>query len=379
MKQAQRVNEAIGRRIRDARKALGWNLEHFSSQTGISPAQLSKVENGRATLTVAALMKIGTTLHRPLGYFVQTESEMPRCLGTLVPAWDAEGRAVNYFADLVKDRTAGQLTIAVFSESQLGSAIGQVDGLMTGVIDMFVESLTFFERHVDVIRVASLPYCFDDDAHYDRFLRSALFRDQVLQVLRGRSVELLNPEWNWRRGPYVVVVGRRQVIGPEDLRGVRVRSHESETMVRFLEHLGAIPVVVPWGRVYEAFAGGEFDAMLTNLSHVVSMRFTRIARYLTVLAYRPLDLAIAMNAEKYHTLSPPLQLALQEAAVTAGKYCTELVEHAEDDLMTLLDEDAAIVTRVSAGPWRERSRAAIQALERAKLWKSGLLGRIQEI
>lgn len=377
--QADTTNELVGRRIREARKARGWNLEDFSAQAGISIAQLSKMETGKATLTIPGLMKIGRTLERPLSYFLQTDSEMPRCLGTLVPSWDAEGRALGYFAELVKEKTDGQLTIVVFSASQLGPAIGQVEALMTGVIDMFVEALSFYERYANVIRVASLPYCFDDDGHYERFLTSQLFEQEVRRVLRERSVELLNPEWNWRRGPYTVLVSRRLITSPNELRGVRVRSYESEVMVQFLERLGAVPVVVPWARVYEAFGAGEFDAMITNLSHVVSMRFTRIARYLTVLGYRPLDLAIAVNAQKYHNLSPSLQLALQEAAVTAGKHCADLVARAEDEIPALLEQDNAVVSRVNVMPWRERARAAIQELEQANLWKRGLFRQIQEV
>lgn len=371
--------EVIGKRIREARKARGWNLDDLSRRVGISVAQLSKLETGRANFNVPALMKVGKGLDRPIGYFFQTDSEMPRCLGTLVPPWDAEGRAIDYFADLVRQETESQFSIEVFSASQLGSAVGQLDGLMNGLIDMFVESLNFCEGFADPIRVASLPYCFNDDAHYDRFLKSPLFDEEVRQVLRGRSIEVLNPEWNWKRGPYVVVVSRGPIASPEELRGLRVRCYESEIMVQFLERLGAIPIVIPWGETYEAFEKGEFDAMLTNLSHVVSMRFTRIAPYVTLLAYRPLDLALAVNSQKYSMLAPSLQKALHDSAIIAGERCTALVQQAEDDLPALLEEDNAMVMRVAVKPWRDRSRSIIRELERDGLWRPGLFDEIQRL
>lgn len=371
--------ETIGRRIREARKARGWSLDDLSRRAGISVAQLSKLENGRATFRVPALMKLGKGLDRPVSYFVQADSEMPRCLGTLVPASDAEFRAIDYFAELVSEKTGGQFTIAVFSASQLGSAVGQIDGLMKGLIDMFVESLNFCESFAEPMRVASLPFCFDDDRHYERFLQSSVFDEGVRQVLRSRSIGILNPEWNWKRGPYLVAVARQPINRPEDLQGLRVRCYESDAMVRFLEALGATAVVVPWGETYDAFATGEFDAMLTNFSHVVSMRFTRLAPYVTVLDYRPLDLALAINAQKYDLLAPALQTALHEAAVTAGERCSALVRQAEDELPKLLEEDGAVVMRVSVRPWREKSQAIIRQLEQDGLWQDGLFDEIKQL
>ena len=75
-----RMIEIIGKRIREARKARGWSLEDLSQRVGISIAQLSKLETGRANFRVPALMKVGQGLGRPIGYFFQSDSEMPRCL-----------------------------------------------------------------------------------------------------------------------------------------------------------------------------------------------------------------------------------------------------------------------------------------------------------
>src|SRR5262249_47592218 len=153
-----------------------------------------------------------------------------------------------------------------------------------------------------------------NDDHYERFKSSALFERELRQVLREKSVELLGPNANWRRGPQLVIVATRPIWSPACLKGIRMRSPENVIFSKYLEMLGAHPVAVPWADVSDAFAAGRFDAMITNLSHVVSMRFTRIARHLTLLNYRPLDLSIAMNMQRYQMLLPSFQNALEEAA-----------------------------------------------------------------
>jgi TRAP-type transport system periplasmic protein len=355
------------------------SLEQLAQVVGISVPQLSKIENGKTTASIPSLVKLGRELKRPVAYFLQTDSEVPRCLGTLVPRWDTEGAAIQRFADLVKEGSNGELSIAVFSGSQLGTATGQVDGLINGLIDVFVENLGFFSRHADVARIISLPFCFLDEDHYLRFKSSALFERELRQVLRDKSVELLGENWNWRRGPQLVIVAKQPIWSPADLKGIRIRSPENVIFSKYLAMLGADPVVVPWSDVSDAFAAGTFDALITNLSHVVSMRFTRIARHVTLLKYRPLDLSFAMNVQRYQMLVPSFQNALEDAAFKAGKYCSELLDATSQQLNQQVEEDEAVVSRVSIRPWQTESRNTIAKLEQQGYWRPGLFDAISAL
>jgi TRAP-type C4-dicarboxylate transport system substrate-binding protein len=370
------LHRVVGRRIKEARKALNMSLDDVAGCVGMSVAQLSKLENGKASPSIASLVKLGSELKRPVAYFLQTDNQIPRCLGTLVPRWDTEGAAIERFAELVKASTGGDLSIAVFSSSQLGTATGQVEGLVNGLIDIFVESLGFFGAYADLARIISIPFCFDDEEHYRKFQSSDLFERELRQVLRRQSVELLGPNWSWRRGPTLVIVAKRPICSPEDLRGLAVRSSENEVFTRYLEMLGARPVVVPWSDVYDGFSSGKFEAMFTNLSHVVSMRFTRVARHVTLLNYRPLDLSFAMNLQRYQMLVPSFQAALEDAAFTAGQYCAELLDSTSQQIHRLLEEDNAVVYRVAVRPWQHESRRIISAVEQDGFWQAGLFKEI---
>lgn len=371
------IGQTIGRRIKEARKALRLNLDELAPRIGLSIGQLSKIENGKAVASIQSLVKLGGALQRPVGYFLQADSDMPRCLGTLVPAWDTEARALKRFAELVTDATTGGLSIAVFSASQLGSATGQVEALMTGLIDIFVENLSFFGDYAEAARPVSLPFCFETEAHQEAFARSDLFEREIRNVLRKSQIELL--PLTWRRGPTLVIVGREPAWSPSDLRGRKVRSSESEVLIKYLEAFGATPVVVPWARVYEAFEAGEFDTMITNLSHVVSMRFTRIAKFVSLLNYRPLDLTFAVNLQRNRMLAPSFQNTVREALVTAGQYCAQLLEEAANEVDDLSETDGAIFSRIPNTSWRERSQAVIAEIEEKGYWRKGLLQEIRAL
>lgn len=367
------IGQVVGQRIREARKAAGLSLEVMAQRVGISVPQLSKLENGKSTATIRSLAKIAVELQRPPNYFLQSDSEMARSLGTLVPSWDPEGRAIEKFAELVGTKTGSRVTIVVFPGAQLGSAATQVQALTNGAIDVFAESLGFFEGFSDPLRLASLPFCFTSEARYERFRASTLFNVEVRNGLRANSVEVLNPTLKWPRGPSVVLISKRLITSPDELRGARIRCSENKTIFAYLERLGCEPVVVPWAQVEDAFETGQIDSMITNLSHVVSMRFTRFARFMTQLDYRPLDLSFAMNRQRYLMLSPALQEGLNEAAAEAGQYCLNLMTETAAQVPKLLNANRSVLVTAAGEPWHTKSLAIFDDLERAGCWRKGLV------
>ncbi|RWI31462.1 MAG: helix-turn-helix domain-containing protein [Mesorhizobium sp.] len=369
----KQINGLVGKRLREARKAKHFSLEALAGKVGMSVSQLSKLETGKAPASIAALVRFGLELDRPAQYFLQSDSEMPRCLGTLVPSWDPEGRAIEMFSRLVNQKTGHDLAISVFPAGQLGPAETQVRALVNGIIDIFVESLGFFQSYSDPIKLASLPFCFDDEMHLERFSESSMFEKEVRQALRSNSVELLNPSLKWKRGPSLVLLSQTPILSPDDLKDLPIRCPENDTMFRYLEVMGCRPVVVPWNEVVDAFQDRKFAAMITNLSHVVSMRFTRFARFMTALDYRPLDLTFAMNLKRYQILAPHIQSGLEQAAVEAAEYCSNLLGHTRDLLPALLEEDGAVLCNVGVKAWRARSRQAFEEMENEGVWRRGLV------
>ncbi|MBT1517379.1 TRAP transporter substrate-binding protein DctP [Bradyrhizobium sp. SRL28] len=373
------INGLIGRRLREARKARNLSLENLAGKVGMSVSQLSKLERGKAATSIAALVRLGLELDRPAQYFLQRDSEMPRCLGTLVPSWDPEGRAIEMFASLVSEKTGSDLTLSVFPAAQLGPAETQVRALVNGVIDIFVESLSFFQQYSDPLKLASLPFCFEDEAHLEKFSESTLFDREVRKVLRSNSVELLNPKLKWKRGPSLVLLSKTPILHPDDLSRIVIRCPENDTMFRYLEIMGCRPVVVPWNDVGDAFQAGKFTAIITNLSHVVSMRFTRFATFMTALDYRPLDLTFAMNLQRYQILAPYVQAGLEQAALEAAEFCSNLLGHTRDLLPALLEEDGAVLCNVGVKAWRMKSRQVFAEMERAGVWREGLVKELGDL
>jgi C4-dicarboxylate-binding protein DctP len=240
-----------------------------------------------------------------------------------------------------------------------------VEQLCQGVIDLFIDELYQYQQFVSALNIFSLPYTFHDVNQQQIFLRSSYFRNKVLNTLLIKGVQFLNSRWNWFRGLEWVLVSTRPIFTPGEIKGLRVRIYESETLSRFWEYMGANPVIVPWPKVKESLQKEEIDVVATRKSHVYPLEFCRYARYVTLLGDVSPVLGVGMNEVKYQTLPPSIQNSLKDACDAAGDNFTEHIRRSEkkNELLNISRFKAAYL-KVDDAPWRQAvSRARNKLIE----------------
>jgi TRAP-type C4-dicarboxylate transport system substrate-binding protein len=327
---------------------------NLAAQAGLSQGQLSKIETGKAALSVKTLARLCRIFERPVGYLFQSVDEMPRVLGTLTTVKGPENKGIQWFAEEVRKLAGGNLQLIPLRPSQIGSAVAQVDQLKDGLIDLFVEEPFYYGKLVKGLTVFSLPYAFDSERHRQAFLGSRFFEQQLFEPLRQRGIRLINRQWNWRRGLEWVLASNRPVVVPQDLRGLKVRVVENQLMQRFWQALGARPVALAWSEVGAALRSGDIDVLPTHKAHLYPLRFCRYVRYISLLGDLPPVLSVAVNEAKYQILSPEIQNALLEACDRAGVFFSRHVRQSEleNEQLNIRRYKAAYL-KVALDPWRE--------------------------
>jgi transcriptional regulator with XRE-family HTH domain len=74
---ATKKKTSVGERIREARERRELTLADLSSRTGISVEMLDRVESGKATPPLGALVRIGRALEMQMGYFISGAADKP--------------------------------------------------------------------------------------------------------------------------------------------------------------------------------------------------------------------------------------------------------------------------------------------------------------
>ena len=353
----------VGEKIRELRLAKSLKSQDLACAARISQSQLSKIENGKATISIKTLSLLCDILNRPLAYLFQTEENTPRVLGTLATIEGPEKHGFSHFAEAMKQKTGGRMTLLPMKPSQLGSGADQVRILSEGVIDMFIEDLSHYNDFVQALDFLSLPYSFSSYEHLRSFLSSPFFDQQVRRPLLAKNIRLLNTEWNWQRGISLVLVSRKLITTPQDIKGLRVRVPKEGLNAKFWRKMGTKPVVVPWNNVKAALAAKEIDVLPTHKAHLMPLGFCRYARYVTLLGGFPAAVGLAVNENKYQTLPPDVQNIVAETFMQTGSHFTETVLAAElQNEAENIERNDAVYLKVNLSSWQTQTEKIRQEL-----------------
>ncbi|HEX9477287.1 MAG TPA: TRAP transporter substrate-binding protein [Methylomirabilota bacterium] len=178
---------------------------------------------------------------------------------------------------------------------------------------------------IDIVPIGSAPIGGMFEAAYQAldlpFFWSS--REQVWKVMDGPiGQELLKRMeakgvkgfcfgggWGFRN----MMVNKRPILVPDDMKGLTIRVQESPTYVAFMKALGANPVPMPYVEVYLAMKQGTIDGMELPSFTMTSDKFQEVTRYYSLTRHSYPPIAYFMNMKRYQSLAPDLQKVVADS------------------------------------------------------------------
>ena len=182
------------------------------------------------------------------------------------------------FAELVEERTQGRIIINVRAESQFGSEAEVIRQMRYGGIDFARISLAQISDSIPGMNVLQLPYLYEDASHMWRVLDGEI-GERFLNY--PEQYDLIGLSW-YDAGARNIYCSTKPVRTLEDMKGLRIRVQEADTMSQMITALGAVPVQIPYDRVYASLERNQVDGAENNWSSYVAMQHYEVAGYYTV-------------------------------------------------------------------------------------------------
>lgn len=179
MAQETLIQKNIGKRIHRLRKGQKLNAVALAEKSGISQGQLSKIENGKATISIKNLAAICRVLNHPVSDLFQNEdrNQTEKHSTSIVTAIAGlEHQGLHWFEQEISRYTNGAISLSTLGTVQFGPVHEQIDLLSNGEIDLFVEELVHFDQLAPELKQLNLPYCFASQEKRLAFLRSDYFK-----------------------------------------------------------------------------------------------------------------------------------------------------------------------------------------------------------
>ena len=249
-------------------------------------------------------------------------------------ATDSVTAAADRFAELVAEKTGGELVIEVFGNGELGNSPTMLEGARLGTIDIITVGNPFFTGTLPELNLLDLPFLFRSDEH-----AFGVLDGEVGQTLMASMNEAgLQGLAFWELGFRNLTNNVRPIEGPDDLEGLKLRTTPNPAHVLAFETLGANPTPMPFAEVYPALQTGTIDGQENPVNHIYANKLHEVQAHLSLTGHAYTTSPLVMNLAKYDGLPAEQREALQEAAVEAAAFQRELNDEEEGTSIVAMEE-----------------------------------------
>jgi tripartite ATP-independent transporter DctP family solute receptor len=229
--------------------------------------------------------------------------------------------AAHKFAELVAEKTGGEVTLNVFPNGTLygGDPSGAVKQIAGGSLDMLLLSTSLYANFNPKFTAISIPYLFDDTEQLRAYLQGDL-GSELLADLDGIGIKGLGL---WPRPFRQITNSKLPIETPEDLAGLKLRVPNNPLWVEFFGKLGAVPTPMAFAEVYNALQLKVVDGQENPITVPVSAKFFEVQTYASLTNHIADGWVLAINPAKYDALTDTQKAAIAEAAVETEAWKVE--------------------------------------------------------
>jgi tripartite ATP-independent transporter DctP family solute receptor len=226
-----------------------------------------------------------------------------------MPEDSAQHVAALKYADLVKERTKGQVEIKVFPAQQLGTDPEMVQQAQMGTLEIVLPPTAKISGFAAQLQLADLPFLFPSKEICYQVLDGAV-GDKVLALLDAKGLKGAS---FWESG-FKQITANKAIRKPEDFAGMKVRVMESPLLIAQYKQVKANPVPIDFAETYNALQQGVVDAQENPLVSIVNMKFYEVQKYTMLSNHGFLGYAFLFSKKVYDGLPADIQKIMRDTA-----------------------------------------------------------------
>ncbi len=207
--------------------------------------------------------------------------------------------AVQEMGRLLLERTSGRLGVRVYAGGQLGAERDTLEMTSFGGLDLnrvFMSPLNAIEPDT---MIPSLPFLFHSKEH----MRSALDGAPGRAILDRLEPHGLIGLCYYDSGERSFYNTKRPILSPEDMKGLKIRTPNSDLSVAMINATGANATPMDLGEVYQSLVQGVIDGAENNWPSFESGRHFEAAPYFSLTRHTMTPEVLLMAKARWDKLS----------------------------------------------------------------------------
>lgn len=245
-------------------------------------------------------------------------------------------RAATRFGELLKERLRDRVAFELIgSILKLGHRSGDLVPMVErGELSFCYMSTVRFSGVAPELKVLELPFVVGDRAAAFRALDGELGERARHQIEERTACRLLG---YWDNGFRHLSNRVRPIRGPEDCRGIRIRTQMSELHGETFRALGFEPIAADIREFVRGVGGDDFEAQDNPLTNIYNFGVHQHHRYITLSGHFWGASALVCNAAHYRSWPKDVRDAVDASAREATAYQRRLAAAEDAEILPKLE------------------------------------------
>jgi len=263
---------------------------------------------------------------------------------------DTHNDAARRMAEILKERSAGQLTMTVHPAGELGNDSAILEGVRLGSIDIGLTGNPFFTQFAPRLNVMDLPYLFRDADHAHKVMDGPIGEELLKDLERNRMKGIAF----WEIGFRHVTNSKLAIRTPDDLKGLKIRTTPNKAHLEAFRIWGANPVPMAFTELYLALQTGTVDAQENPINNIFANRMYEVQKHLSLTGHAYTASIAAMSLVKFNALPADQQKLVLDSAREAGRFQRDLNARQEgENLAKIKAAGLQVIEKVDTEAFRK--------------------------
>jgi len=311
-------------------------------------------------LKLAGVLLACAAVVLPQSALAQAKAKFTARIGHLEAPTQPRHQGLLKVAQLVKERTNGEVDLQIFDSSKLGNQRQMTEGTQFGTIEGTVSPAAFLGGFDPVVSILDIPYLYPTSRAASQKLREGPFGKAILDSFSSRGLVAITIWPNGRKS----MTSNKPLPNLDAYKGQKFRVMDSKILQEQFAAVGASAVSIAFGELYTALQTGVVDGQENPLDTIATMKYYEVQKNLVVTEHGVMEDIVLFNPGWWKSLPANYQ---QTIIKTLDEVRPEVEKNKEAAQQVALEtiRKAGVQVRTADEAERQRLGQAMYARSKA--------------
>lgn len=282
-------------------------------------------------------------------------------------------KSLENFKTYVEEQSGGAVTVDIYAAEQLGSNAEMAEMIEMGSLDAMMMPQGQEASFAPKINTLGLPFLFSDYDSVYKVLDSEIGDELVADLESHNMIQLAY----WENGLRQTTNSKRAINGPDDFKGLKIRTPEDAMTISIFTALGASPSPLAFSELYLALQQGTFDGQENPVSNIYANNFQDVQKYLAMTNHKYECKNMIFSLTSWNKYPEDVQNLLKEAAKTYGDEHRKAIADSQDQMLKELQDAGMEVTTPDTAALQAATESVYTDFYAQNDWAEDLVKRIR--